>query len=579
MSESLATRSIHVIDCVDGLPIAGAVETTTDTRSDGMGCLRIASHATKAAPLHIRAPGYHPVDVSDPAGDVVLLQRDVPTVYLDKLAYRRGESIAISATTTRPARIELVRHGVAAEIVATHELAPSGSATHQITDRHVRTGFDWVDGIEIDTSDSDRWTAGLYSCRVVDDQGVAVQAAPFVIESTDEEIDGTRPVVVANTNTWIAYNFFGGRSRYRSATELISERYAEIDRLVDPDKATSLRRASTSALRKAFFRLPPRLRTIAMDARQRAGAPRSNDAGWLTARRPMHSPGLLSTAPTDPYLDHLAGGEWRFLAWLEREQLDYAIVADTSVGDRSAALTATRAICLSTHSEYWTETDWAALLRLHEHNRCWLLNLSGNSLFAAVDRNDDGAVRWTGEWIEHARSDALRLRLGLALNVPSTFTCAGFSVTDPGHWLWGDTFAETQNPSLIGTRTLITSSPVSDLGVDGNIPGNGRATLLGEGGSGWELDTIMSGDYNIVATGVNGRGGAQIAVAEPVGTRGGRVSIPSITFTSTLLIDNYLSDMTRRAIKTAAAAASAAALPPRSGQTTTTKNQDQGSVR
>jgi len=92
-------------------------------------------------------------------------------------------------------------------------------------------------------------------------------------------------------------------------------------------------------------------------------------------------------------LTHLAAGEWRLLAWLEREGYSYDIISGYELHNNPDPTNNYKAIILNTHCEYWSQHMFSKLKDFHEHNRGWILNISGNSIYREVDFFEDGSLR------------------------------------------------------------------------------------------------------------------------------------------------------------------------------------------
>src|SRR5207302_3188107 len=85
----------------------------------------------------------------------------------------------------------------------------------------------------------------------------------------------------------------------------------------------------------------------------------------LSMRRPFSHSGLDADHPDGPFTNHLAGGEWRLLAWLEREGLEYDFIAGEELHACPDLLANYRAVVLNTHCEYVSKQMYAGLCRFH----------------------------------------------------------------------------------------------------------------------------------------------------------------------------------------------------------------------
>ena len=171
----------------------------------------------------------------------------------------------------------------------------------------------------------------------------------------------TAPIaVVMSTNTWNAYNNFGGRSNYVNATGLPAE--------------------PTVNGRQELLRYRE-------DAPPEWVAP---DEAYLPLSFERPEPFNLvpeGASPFDPIEgrqgNHLAPAEWRLLAWLEREGFAYDVFSDAQLHDGTLDLGRYRVLIISAHPEYWTKLQF-------ERTRRWvetgghLMYLGGNGLNCEV---------------------------------------------------------------------------------------------------------------------------------------------------------------------------------------------------
>ena len=177
--------------------------------------------------------------------------------------------------------------------------------------------------------------------------------------------------VLASTNTWNAYNNFGGRSNYVHATRLA------------PVPIVNAR--------------------LDMERYQAAGfsewsAP-DEEYQPLSFERPEpgnHVP--EGTQATDPIAgrqtSHLAPAEWRLLAWLEREGFGYDFYSEHQLHTGLLDLDAYRVLILSTHPEYWSATMYDRVKAWVHERGGRLLYLGGNGINCEVEFLDDATLRF-----------------------------------------------------------------------------------------------------------------------------------------------------------------------------------------
>jgi hypothetical protein len=183
----------------------------------------------------------------------------------------------------------------------------------------------------------------------------------------------SRVAVLANTNTWNAYNSFGGRSNY-----------------INP------------------IGLPA---TPTINARLDLGRYRRSESVWLAPddaylplsfERPEPGNDIFdntpwdSRGPADPIEGRMqcgqAPGEWRLLAWLEREGFDYDLCADSQLHEGVLDLTAYTVVLLGVHPEYWSRVMFDRLEQWVKRGGR-LVYLGGNGLNCEIDFTSDNAFR------------------------------------------------------------------------------------------------------------------------------------------------------------------------------------------
>ncbi|HEY1686222.1 MAG TPA: N,N-dimethylformamidase beta subunit family domain-containing protein [Tepidisphaeraceae bacterium] len=335
-----------------------------------------------------------------------------------------------------------------------------------------------------------------------------------------------RIAVLASTNTWNAYNNFGGRSNYINA-----------DRL--PEKPTVNARLDLG-------RFNGQIRSVWQFANEQY-APLSFD-------RPEpfnHIP--RSVQPTDPIRGrqacHLAEAEWRLLAWLEREGFEYDFYSDRQLDEGVLDLDAYQVLIISTHPEYWSR-------RQFERVREWvfarggkLMYLGGNGIDCEIEYPTETAMRCKN-WLpappgvafnDPATGEARDCRmhfttgispaalLGVVFTEAGAATSAPYQVLAADHWIFSET--RLNNGDLFGMHSLHERCP--------------------GGASGHETDKITAYSprgLRTLARGTNvNNGGAEIVYHE-TGKGGAVFSVGSITWTASVLVDQACSQITRNVL-------------------------------
>jgi len=476
------------------------------------------------------APGYVDKYYDDKPPELVRLLEDKICAYQDKLWFVPGEVAAVRVHSPVSYTAVLFRYGIQKEIVSS--LGKKDSQLQRVPDgKFVDFGPQWEESFKYQIPTDA--LPGLYSLALTDENG-ACFAIPFVVSTPRGEYgERCRLLVLASTTTWHSYNVWGGRSRYRNFEDEESSQFM-------PSRPNTIR-ARTERFANRW--VPQNILDV---LRKVLGRPLQGEQSqsWrynrLSITRPFPYCGLESDNVHEPFTSHLAAGEWRVLAWLEREGFKYDIVSGADLHENPDLLAHYDAVILSTHCEYWTREMFAGLKRHHENNGLWVLNLSGNSIYREIKFYGDGSICWRGLFHETCADESAVTGVRLCLNAYGT--CAPFKIKDPGHWVFQG--LKLPRNKKFGLKSLNTGVYVESPRYNPSRPGI-KEGLLGSGASGWETDRITdtsAPDVHIVAQGCN-PGGADMVVREPKGGRGGMFSASSIVFGGALLLDDVASGM------------------------------------
>jgi len=364
---------------------------------------------------------------------------------------------------------------------------------------------------------------GLYYVEAQSESG-AWFAAPWVVAP---EVPSAPIAVVLSTNTWNAYNNFGGRSNYVNSTGLPSEPIVYGRQELERYRAAAYGEwmAPDGSYPPLSFKRPEPFNSVPQGA-----SPDDSIAGRQAS--------------------HLAPAEWRLLAWLERNGFAYDTYSDAQLDDGTLDLDAYRVLMISAHPEYWTR-------RQYERTRDWVhgrggrfMYLGGNGLNCEVEyvtptamrtkthlNPVDGSLgmwdpadptRWLDSRFDRTVESEARLT-GLATTDPGMMTAAPYRVLDASHWAFAGT--ALANGDLFGQHSQ-----------HERVPG---------GASGHETDKMTANSpagTRLLAKGLNPNdGGAEIVHYETAS--GGQVfSVGSIVWPASLLVDDGVSQITRNVL-------------------------------
>ena len=277
--------------------------------------------------------------------------------YCGSLSYAPGERLTIHAsctTSTWSARIE--RWGATRD-----EVWRSGSlegVAHPLPDDADAHGCGWPHGIEVDVPTT--WPSGFYVVTLTADGAPADRAtshAAFVVRAGDQR---ARRLLVIATNTYNAYNSWGGRSLYTGGKEV------------------SFRRP----FGRGMIDRPATERDDRKSRPRRFGEEPDVDGEVYQEYRFAHGlPGFMSSAGWFTYERH-------FVEWAERDgiELDYAISADL---ERPGITDGYELVLGVGHDEYWSAPA-RDTVEAYVRGGGTYASMSGNTIFWQVRLVDDG---------------------------------------------------------------------------------------------------------------------------------------------------------------------------------------------
>ncbi len=340
--------------------------------------------------------------------------------------------------------------------------------------------------------------------------------------------------VLASSNTWNAYNNFGGRSNYINA-----------DRLPDTPVVNARQDLERYQCPSAFGTWKP------MD----------DEYMPLSFERPEPNNHIFDNTPWDEskITDSVQGrvqcgqapGEWRLLGWLESEGLDYDYYAEAQLHDGTLPLDTYKALILNIHPEYWTRQMYARVKEWVFERGGRLMYLAGNGLNCEVVFNEDGTMKClshlNSEYGElggtddkdptikyesrmHRTNESEAHLTGLVTTAASLMTAAPYKTLEASHWAFSGT--GLKNGDLFGERTL-----------HERVPG---------GASGHECDVISPSspkNLRLLAKGMNVTGGGGDVIVHEPGGGGAVYSVGSITWVPALFVDEHISRITRNVLK------------------------------
>ena len=335
--------------------------------------------------------------------------------------------------------------------------------------------------------------------------------------------------VLASTNTWNAYNNFGGRSNYINPEGL------------PPRPATNSR--------QELNRYTGEIRSVWQFENQ--------EYPPLSFERPEPFNSIPRDEKiTDPIRgrqsSHLVAAEWRLLGWLEGEGYSYDFYSDYHLHNGELPLDSYQVLIISTHPEYWSREQYQRVKDWVVNRGGKLMYLGGNGIDCEVEFLEGDRLRFLTHYpgevpgapvpgagpagstlecrFQLTTGESPAALLGVVFEESGIATGAPFTVTDESSWIYAGT--NLHNGDTFGTATLHERCP--------------------GGASGHETDKrspSTPGGAQFVARGQNkDNGGAEIATID--WPSGGRVfSVGSITWPSCVMVDSNISRITRNVLE------------------------------
>ncbi len=416
---------------------------------------------------------------------------------------RGGDRVQFRVHTVEPYKLGLFRYGYRKEFIRNlgwYDNHGPRACMQTVPDGHfVEQGVNWDNGTR---GVHQQWLTtpergGLYYFHARGESG-AFFSFPLVVAPKQPR----HPVaVLASTNTWNAYNPFGGRSNYIMAAGMIAEPIVNAKADLPRYKLAEYGEWKSAAeFAPLSFDRPEPVNFV--PAEVECGDP-------IEGRQACH----------------LAPAEWRLLGWLERQGYDYDLYADYQLHSGLLDLTAYRVLILNTHPEYWSEGMYRAVKRWVFEQGGRLMYLGGNGLNCAIEYLDGGTrMRCLNQWPAgyesrfHHQVESEANLLGVVYSDPGAMTVAPYEVLEPDHWVFAGT--GLKKGDLFGRKTL--------------------HERYGDGASGHETDKISASsptNVQLLARGLNpDEGGAHLVYFETTGS-GAVFSAGSITYPSALLCD------------------------------------------
>jgi hypothetical protein len=277
--------------------------------------------------------------------------------YCGRLSYRTGENVEVHVSTKAAAYDVVVERWGATRVEVWRSSAPLTGTFHEPPADADARGCGWPVALEIPVAHD--WRSGFHLVTLTAHGAAAgrdVAHAGFVVRP---DVPTGAPLLVLGTNTWNAYNNWGGCSLYTGGKEVSFERPFARGLLCRPETDRDDRKA-----RPVRWDEEPDADGFVYQAyRNERGYPAAiGSSGWFTFER-------------------------RFVEWAERNGrvFDYAVSSDL---EDPTAVDGYDVVVSVGHDEYWSAPQRDTVER-HVRGGGRLVSFSGNTMFWQVRITDD----------------------------------------------------------------------------------------------------------------------------------------------------------------------------------------------
>ncbi|MEZ4897650.1 MAG: DUF6605 domain-containing protein [Saprospiraceae bacterium] len=252
-------------------------------------------------------------------------------------------------------------------------------------------GFAWNDPVKISLN---KLQSGYYLIHLyLISSPSTVYNTPLLVRSSN-----SKPItIVASTNTWQAYNQFGGKSNYR---DFVTPRFIQL-------------------LFRFLYKVNPGL------------APKNN----LPFHRP-YSEAItnldLKQDPTSIWtLNGDISAEYQLIRLLSKNNIDYEVISDSDFENLSS-FDAQNLIVFHNHSEYWSRQAIGKMKYLYEHGISFAF-LSGNNMYREVIQTPFHGLQVENQFIDPSLIEPL---IGTFYSEAGYNTYASYRILQPDHWIF-----------------------------------------------------------------------------------------------------------------------------------------------
>ena len=253
---------------------------------------------------------------------------------------------------------------------------------------HPIKGFNWDISFQLTT---ESLKSGYYIIEITNNNTNETYQIPIIVKPKSSD----KIVIIASTNTWDAYNSYGGKSFYTDSQTPITIKL--------------LRKVFNKAFGRDIY-----------------------NSKVLPNKRPLNA-AIDTDDPKTPFHSHTLRGEWALSSFLHHHKIEHSVYSDKDFA-YNFDIHKAKMIFFNTHSEYWSIEMMGKLVQYLE---------SGGKVFFASGNNIYREIKYNKDFIEVVNSQ-IDIKTTTSL-IGSYYTDSGygsyapFKVTRSSHWLFNNT--------------------------------------------------------------------------------------------------------------------------------------------
>lgn len=299
--------------------------------------------------------------------------------YTDRLSAYPGETVLLHASQEAAGAcvLEVARAGLERTIVLTKDV---DVANHPTPDDADRNGCGWPAATEFTIGDD--WRTGYYDIALTNAAGETTHHFVCVKPAASAR---KRIALILATNTYHAYNWWGGANNYSHVTKLMTGQ-ASFDEAMDQ---ASGQVSSQRPFTQLIIAAPPDApRLVNMRKRDFEEQPWAADPKWMRQHR---------CSPYDGSAGFVNKWEHRFTEWAETNGYEMDYYTDYDLDVESDILGHYDTVLFVGHSEYWSGPE-RAQVEAYVDGGGRVGIFSANTCFWRVRWEDDGKRMVNHKW-------------------------------------------------------------------------------------------------------------------------------------------------------------------------------------